>query len=41
MKKVAALAKTLPAGVDPFGYNLKMLTGAVLASGGVILACFN
>jgi AAA family ATP:ADP antiporter len=37
VKYVSSLRTGLPAGTDPWGHSLKLLMGAVLAGGGVVI----
>jgi AAA family ATP:ADP antiporter len=40
VKYVSKLRGSLPPGVDPWGYSLKLLMGGLLVSGSILLSCF-
>jgi|EP00670_Eutreptiella_braarudii_P005887 AAA family ATP:ADP antiporter len=40
VKFVSQLRDALPAGIDPWGYSLKLLMGGIIASGAILVSCY-
>ena len=40
VKIVSELRDNLPAGIDPWGFSLKLLMGGIIGSGAVLVACY-